>query len=87
MRLKPASCLVLVRQLKQTVKAKADEKAKADGKSKENEIKEIPGIQVCACFTVGFTLPLVLLYRWFYFTVGFNQRTGSKTIKGFSPID
>ncbi len=54
MRLKPASYLVLIRQLKQTVKAKAD------GKSKENEIKEIPGIQVCACFTVGFTLPLVL---------------------------
>ncbi len=64
MRLKPVSCLALVRQLKQTVKAKAD------GKSKENEIKEIPGIRVCTCFTVGF-----------------NQRTRSKTIRGFSPID
>ncbi len=32
-------------------------------------------------------LPLVLLYRWFYFTVGFNQRTESKSIRGFSPID
>jgi len=59
MRLKPASYLVLVCQLKQTVKAKVD------GKGKEDEIKEIPGIQVCACFTAGFTLPLVLLYRWF----------------------
>ncbi len=48
MRLKPVSYLVLVRQLKQTVKAKAD------AKSKENEIKEISGIQVFACFTVGF---------------------------------
>ena len=64
MRLKPVSYLVLVRQLKQTVKAKAD------AKSKENEIKEIFGIQVCACFTVGF-----------------NQRLGSKSLRGFSPID
>ncbi len=59
MRLKPVFCLVLVCQLKQTVKAKAD------GKSKEDEIKEIPGIQVCVCFTLGLALPLVLLYRWF----------------------
>ncbi len=54
MRLKPVSYLVFIRQLKQTVKAKAD------CNSKEDEIKEIPGIQVHACFTVGFTLPLVL---------------------------
>ncbi len=91
MRLKPVSCFALIRQLKQTVKAKADEKAKSrySGKS--------PNTLTLACFTGRFngrnrskTIgDFSLFYRWFYFTVGlnFNQRTRSKTIRGFSPIN
>ena len=48
MRLKPASHLVLVRQLKQTVKAKADGKAKSRYSGKN------PNTLVLACFTVSF---------------------------------
>jgi len=83
MRLKPVSCLVFIRQLKQTVKAKS----RYSGKS--------PNALALACFTGSFngrsrskTIgDFSLFYRWFYFTNGFNQRTGSKTIRGFSPID
>jgi len=51
---------------------------------------EVPArisVKLGACFTVGFALLLVLLHRLFYFTVGFNQRTESKSLMGFSPID
>jgi len=86
MRLKPTSHLVLVRQLKQTVKAKS----RYSGKS--------PITLAFACFSVSFNRrsrsktigDFSLFYRWFYFTVGFNQRIGrigSKTLRGFSPID
>jgi len=30
----------------------------------------------------GLALPLVLLCRWFYFAVGFNQRTQEASLQG-----